>query len=146
MGFLGDMLDDPGPDGLFATPEERARQRGVQRTKAELARREYPARAEPNDRRQRVQRRVLRPNAGRPLDSMFATSEARAQPRGAQQAAGELAYRECLAQAAANPKDAGPPPDDTTIRAVVGLPAGLLIVAVIAAYLAIHIRATYLPP
>ena len=89
---------------------------------------------------------MLRPNAGRPLDSMFATSEARAQPRGARQAAGELAYRECLSQAAANPKDAGPPPDDTTIRAVVGLPAGLLIVAVIAAYLAIHIRATYLPP
>ena len=73
---------------------------------------------------------------------MFATSEERAQPRGTRQAAEELAYREYLAQAAANPDDTEPPQDDTTIRAV----GGFLILAVIAAYLAIHIRAIYLPP
>ena len=39
-----------------AMSEELAQQRGVQRAKAELARCEYPARAEPNDRRRRAQR------------------------------------------------------------------------------------------
>ena len=155
MGFFGDMLDDLGPDGLFATPEERAQQRGVRRAKEELARREHLDRTEPTA-PSRVQAETEnQATAARPPgffgnlldnldpDELFATSVEPAEHRGIRQAKEEIAYREHLAQAdadvesteqTANTRDADPPLSGLTGWMLMGLLVLSPILTLIAGY------------
>lgn len=141
MGFFADLLDDLGPDGLFATPEERAQQRGIRRAKEELARREYLGRAEPDATTPAGQQTPAKPESffGSLLDDLgpdglFATPEERAAQRGSRQAIEDLAYREHMeqaeAQAQAARQTANPQPTDQPLSGLNGcMLMGLLAVS-----------------
>ena len=155
MGFFGDMLDDLGPDGLFATPEERAQQRGVRRAKEELAHREYLARAE-SDPPPTTPATPTRPGFFGNLmddldpDSLFATSEERAAQRNSRQASEELAYRQHMADAEAEAQatkqttqpspETAPPLTGPTGWMLIGLLALSPILILIAGYSVFRLR------
>lgn len=150
MGFFGDMLDDLGPDGFFATPEERAQQRGVRRAKEELAHREYLDRADPNAATQPApkpapaSRRGFFGNLMDELgpDSLLATPEERASQRSSRLATEAQAYRNTLdePEAEATRQTAHPPPD--TPQPLTGL-NGWMLMGLLAVSPALVIIAVY---
>lgn len=152
MGFFGDLLDDLGPDGFFATPEERAQQRGVRRAKEELAHRQHLDQADPNATTQPAptpappSRRGFFGNLMDDLgpEDLFATPEERAAQHGSRLATEAQAYRNTLAEAEAETtrQTAHPPPDTpqplTGINGwmLMGLLAVSPVLVIIAVYLA----------